>query len=24
LAKEYGVSFSLIGHVVNNRNWTHV
>lgn len=24
LAKEYNVSFSLIGHVVKNRNWTHV
>lgn len=24
LAKEYNVSFGLIGHVVKNRNWTHV
>lgn len=24
LAKEYNVSFGLIGHVVNNRNWKHV
>lgn len=24
LAKEYNVSFSLIGHVIKNRNWKHV
>jgi hypothetical protein len=24
LAKEYNVSFGLIGHVIKNRNWTHV
>jgi hypothetical protein len=24
LAKEYNVSFGLIGHVIKNRNWKHV